>query len=110
MLAGLYGEPMISISVGGQRIPLEEFRDNWLLEQLELASARTGTVCVRVDIARGSVKLGLTTPGCGGGGGGRPPSSQEARIIEHWTNSGLSTPGWSPDQLMRFLADLDHLL
>lgn len=101
---------MISISVGDQRVPLEQFRDNWLFELLEREAARTIPVCVRVEIDHGPVRLGLTTPGCRGGGGGRPPSPQEARIIEHWNNRGLSKPGWNPDQLIRFLADLGRLL
>lgn len=110
MVAELFGEIMISISVGDQRVLLEDFRDNWLFEQVERASERTGPVCARVDIDHGPVKLALTTPGCGGGGGGRPPRLQEAKIIEHWNNRGLSRPGWSPGELIRFLADLGNLL
>lgn len=102
---------MIWVSVGSQRVSLEELRDGWLVEQIKRQSAGGQDVCVRVDIEEGDIRVGLTTPACSSGaGGGRPARPREAAIIEQWRKSGLTDEGWTQGNLIAFLKQLPKMV
>ena len=102
---------MIRIRIGDMERELACADESWINQQINRRRADGHAVCVRVNIQKNNLHMGLCTPSCGQiGGGGRPPSNCEKRVFDLWGQRGLNNVDFTGGNLVAFLKQLRRLL
>lgn len=101
---------MVTVRIGTMEVPLADASQGWITQQVNRRRANGDSVCAQVSVAVGDVNLRLSTPQCGGGAGGRPLNSAERRIVELWSERGLSQPDYTGGHLVAFLQQLRRFI
>lgn len=85
--------------------------ESWINQQINRRRADGQVVCVRVNIQKDDLNMGLSTPTCGSMcGGGRPPNNREKRVFDLWDQRGLNDVEFTGGSLVAFLKQLSRLL
>lgn len=101
---------MICVKIGNEEMPLDDASPGWITQQIESRRRDGVAVCVIVRIKASGLDMRLTTPGCARGGVGRPPNANERAIFNLWEKCGLNEIGFTPGQVVAFLAQVRHIL
>lgn len=98
----------VTIQVGTQRLPWEEFTMSWLTDQLRRQASR----CVRIEVDHPDANLLLRSGGCppASARSTRPPNRKEQAIFDLWDYRGMHDAAWAPGNLNAFLQQLRGLL
>lgn len=102
---------MVRIRIGDMERELGGADEHWINQQINRRRADGQSVCVRVNIQRNDLNMGLCTPSCGPiGGRGRPPNNREKRVFDLWDQRGLNNVDFAGGNLVAFLKQLSRLL
>lgn len=95
---------MNTISIGNDTRQLDQADPEWITQGINQRRKDGLSVCVRVQIQTGDLRISFSTPTCGGGGGGgRLPTPKERELLDLWTKHGLNEQGFSPGGVVAFV-------
>jgi hypothetical protein len=89
---------MLTVIFGSTEVPVAEATEGWIGQQLGRGRREGASVCVQVAIATADLRMRLSTPHCASGAPGRAPTPLELRILELWTECGLSDADFAARQ------------
>ena len=91
---------MFRIRIGDMEREIACADESWINQQINRRRADGQVVCVRVNIKKNDLNMGLSTPSCGPTGGrGRPPNNCEKRVFDLWDQRGLNNVDFTGGQL-----------
>jgi hypothetical protein len=90
--------------IGNVEKNLADVTEDWVVGEIIVQQRRDPGVVVQVTIREGTVFLLLSTPGeHRQKTTDRAPNDREKRIFDLWSSLGLSTAGFQPEAVIKFL-------
>jgi len=99
---------MVRVTIGDVSRQDGNIEESWINQQINRRLQDGMPVCVKVQIYKQDIDMGLSTPSCTvSGGGNRLPNPLEQKITELWKKHKLNTTEFRGGNLIAFLKQAD---